>query len=320
MNIALVTENRSIRKLVKELHSQLAEFEVAYFKNLNELSGILRVRKDKVRRLLVAAIDMTAGTEAANQYAISIRKTDDNPIVSFLFIVDPDDNFEEIMNIPGADEISWPFRPAAFVNRIKNLAELSRLKLELNNPDKSAKGSGRNLYPDLNSEQNHKFLRDNGSYRNFLKREWQRCLRYDRYISLLCVSLSIEEKAASGKSGASGRIDEIGNLLADCTQRPGDGVYIHTMEDFQYFLIVLSETDSGGASHVAYRILHNLTDYKNSVKRLKIATKIGICSLKPLQAYRGSGEKAMNILEQGAVRNMRHALLSPDTHVYSGED
>jgi hypothetical protein len=96
---------------------------------------------------------------------------------------------------------------------------------------------------------------------NRLDREWKRSLRYERWISMICLTASWLDPA---------RVD-------DCLHRAADELFVL---DGNRFCALLPETDAGGAAAVAGRM-------ESDLPRNKVPPAIGTASLQPLAVYRG---------------------------------
>lgn len=136
------------------------------------------------------------------------------------------------------------------------------------------RGEIRRLERELSRALKHSSARPDLKEANLLamlEREWKRCLRYDKPLSV------IELRWPDPDSLEAPALVE---LLADTVHRPGDALGVLSRTGRSVATAVLSETDAAGALHVCERMRQKAQQAHRAVPQ------IGYATLRPRQAYR----------------------------------
>lgn len=132
------------------------------------------------------------------------------------------------------------------------------------------------------------------AYVQFLQREWRRCLRYSKKISL--IRLEVQWPAGTRSDPRT-----IAERLEGCVHRPGD--LICALDENQ-FAAILSETDAAGARHVANRMFR-------AGQEINVSVRFGLGTVDPIELYRGmrkgAAENGIQVLEKATETSLNTA-------------
>lgn len=286
------------RKTIEQVLRPFARDAIVACKDFAELVEFVQLHQSPAEvELIVTVVSPLLGISGSMQIIKDLEILANSPILILSEHSNPADF------APGnliADVASIPVDSHELHRRMTALLRLSNALSAQHHLERDFREMSRQTDDLIELRDRETGLASHGTLLQFLSREWRRSLRYDRPIAAIALDLT------GGTSSVRNlQFRSLGDILRESLHRAGD---VAGRVGDRRFVVVLSETDLPGATHVASRIRLAVQQMDHPLG--DVTVRLGSASMRPREIYQGMKPGASRpapveeLLFEAAIRNL----------------